>query len=198
MGCPIRTSPDRCLFTSSPGLFAGYRVLHRLSTPRHPPCALVDRSHQPDDTLGIPLCTTGACRSIRLPGLPHRGSPAKAGDDPDHINNCSSISVFFLQHTTPPPRQPAADTRPTPRRPAGGEDVHSRIRLSKTPPQAHCPSSGGPAVRDCRRPGLLPPGFHPRKSGAFPWVDLPSRGGSLDTTPRQSRRWKSSGSTWGG
>lgn len=30
VGFPIRTSPDQSLFASSPGLFAGYRVLHRL------------------------------------------------------------------------------------------------------------------------------------------------------------------------
>ncbi len=29
-GFPIRTSPDQSLFASSPKLFAGYRVLHRL------------------------------------------------------------------------------------------------------------------------------------------------------------------------
>lgn len=40
MGCPIRTSTDRCLVTDSLWLFAGSHVLHRLSTPRHPPCAL--------------------------------------------------------------------------------------------------------------------------------------------------------------
>ena len=39
-GFPIRRSPDRCSFTSSPGLIAGYNVLHRLLVPRHPPTAL--------------------------------------------------------------------------------------------------------------------------------------------------------------
>lgn len=39
-GFPIRRSPDRCLFTNSPGLIAGYNVLHRLLMPRHPPIAL--------------------------------------------------------------------------------------------------------------------------------------------------------------
>jgi hypothetical protein len=39
-GCPIRTSPDQGSFDSSPGLIAAYHVLHRLSTPRHPPCTL--------------------------------------------------------------------------------------------------------------------------------------------------------------
>jgi hypothetical protein len=39
-GFPIRTSPDQCAFDHSPGLFAAYHVLHRLSMPRHPPCTL--------------------------------------------------------------------------------------------------------------------------------------------------------------
>ena len=40
MGCPIRTSPDHSLFSGSPKLIAANHVLHRLSTPRHPPIAL--------------------------------------------------------------------------------------------------------------------------------------------------------------
>ena len=41
-GCPIRRSQSQCSVTSSSGLFAGSHVLHRLSTPRHPPHALID------------------------------------------------------------------------------------------------------------------------------------------------------------
>ena len=40
-GFPIRTSPDQSSFASSPGLNAGCHVLHRLSSPRHPPHALI-------------------------------------------------------------------------------------------------------------------------------------------------------------
>ena len=40
VGFPIRKSPDQSLFASSPKLIAGYHVLHRLSSPRHPPHAL--------------------------------------------------------------------------------------------------------------------------------------------------------------
>ena len=39
-GFPIRKSQDQSSFDSSPGLIAAYRVLHRLITPRHPPCTL--------------------------------------------------------------------------------------------------------------------------------------------------------------
>jgi hypothetical protein len=39
-GFPIRRSPDQSLFGGSPELIAAYHVLHRLCTPRHPPCTL--------------------------------------------------------------------------------------------------------------------------------------------------------------
>src|SRR5438105_14250547 len=40
-GFPIRKSRDQRLVSPSPGLIAAAHVLHRLSAPRHPPCALV-------------------------------------------------------------------------------------------------------------------------------------------------------------
>jgi hypothetical protein len=40
MGCPIRKSPDQCLFSGSPKLIAASHVLHRHPAPRHPPSAL--------------------------------------------------------------------------------------------------------------------------------------------------------------
>ncbi len=44
-GCPIRKSQDHRSITNFPGLIAGFHVLHRLSTPRHPPYALVRLGH---------------------------------------------------------------------------------------------------------------------------------------------------------
>jgi hypothetical protein len=41
VGFPIRRSRDQRLVSTSPGLIAAAHVLHRLSAPRHPPCALV-------------------------------------------------------------------------------------------------------------------------------------------------------------
>jgi hypothetical protein len=40
-GFPIRKSRDQRLVSTSPGLIAAAHVLHRLSAPRHPPCALI-------------------------------------------------------------------------------------------------------------------------------------------------------------
>jgi hypothetical protein len=39
-GCPIRISPDQCLLSGSPKLFAASHALLRLLAPRHPPYAL--------------------------------------------------------------------------------------------------------------------------------------------------------------
>ena len=41
VGCPIRKSADITIVCISPQLIAAYHVLHRLSKPRHPPCALI-------------------------------------------------------------------------------------------------------------------------------------------------------------
>src|SRR5215207_2061777 len=41
VGFPIRRSRDQRLVSTSPGLIAAAHVLHRLSAPRHPPCALI-------------------------------------------------------------------------------------------------------------------------------------------------------------
>src|SRR5262245_37054975 len=40
IGCPIRRSKDIMLLCSFPWLIAAYHLLHRLSDPRHSPCAL--------------------------------------------------------------------------------------------------------------------------------------------------------------
>src|SRR5258707_15460856 len=40
LGFPIRISPDQCLVSGSPTLFAATHVLLRLLSPRHPSCAL--------------------------------------------------------------------------------------------------------------------------------------------------------------
>ena len=41
VGFPIQRPSDQSLFASSPKLFAGYHVFRRLSSPRHPPHALI-------------------------------------------------------------------------------------------------------------------------------------------------------------
>ena len=56
MGCPIRRSQNHSSITNSSGLIAGFHVLHRLSTPSHPPCALwwLDRANPTPSPLRRP------------------------------------------------------------------------------------------------------------------------------------------------
>lgn len=51
VGCPIRRSQDHRPVTGFLELIAGSYVLHRLLTPRHPPCALVDHANPSPQTL---------------------------------------------------------------------------------------------------------------------------------------------------
>ncbi len=54
-GFPIRRPQDQRSVTSFPGIIAGSHVLHRLSTPRHPPYALWQLGHaDPTPTANLP------------------------------------------------------------------------------------------------------------------------------------------------
>ncbi len=59
-GFPIRRSPDRSSFTSSPGLIAGYNVLHRLLVPRLPPIALSSLLYYKDARVHCEVLNTRA------------------------------------------------------------------------------------------------------------------------------------------
>ncbi len=93
-GFPIRTSPDQSLFTSSPRLFAGIHVLHRLFPPRHPPYALIHLTIYPAipsrDRCPVPGPNNG-------PSLPHLSK-----------NNTSYLSIGSAQETTIPSPLPTA------------------------------------------------------------------------------------------
>jgi hypothetical protein len=81
VGFPIRKSPDRRSFSSSPRLIAAIHVLHRLLVPRHPPCALVllfvspnfSREHQ------LPLCSFQGAHGPRARRRAQTAPPRKAG-----------------------------------------------------------------------------------------------------------------------
>ena len=64
-GFPIRRSSDHCLITGFPKLIAGFHVLHRLSTPRHPPLALISLANHLclDDWNDYPWRIEPWCRS---------------------------------------------------------------------------------------------------------------------------------------
>jgi hypothetical protein len=66
-GLPHSEIPGSQFASNSPGLIAGSHVLHRLSTPRHPPCALIRlitstaRRHQQTQLSLNQPTTTNAC-----------------------------------------------------------------------------------------------------------------------------------------
>ena len=93
------------MFTSSPGLIAGFHVLHRLLTPRHPPHALVrlitPTSDRSPSTLGFRLAavrlqSNTTCRQSAGSAAPPYGhsNPDKSGQAPQ----CSTRLTRFMQH----------------------------------------------------------------------------------------------------
>jgi hypothetical protein len=80
-GFPIRRSPDQSSFDSYPRLIAAYHVLHRLSTPRHPPCTLSSLTtfmNSCDQTVSITRVHLYTCHRsglARQPGSSNRRIP---------------------------------------------------------------------------------------------------------------------------
>ena len=78
-GLPHSEIPGSVDICSSPGLFAAYHVLHRLSVPRHPPCALSAYS-----------CSFPFRASVRYSGrFSSAPSPAKWGTRPPQPRACT-------------------------------------------------------------------------------------------------------------
>jgi hypothetical protein len=91
VGFPIRKSPDQSSLSSSPGLIAAFRVLHRLLVPRHPPCALV--------LLYIDEITTCHYAVFKVRGgLPPESPPAASREDDDGAPE--RLSLKTEQHET--------------------------------------------------------------------------------------------------
>jgi hypothetical protein len=122
-GFPIRTSPDQCAFDHSPGLFAAYHVLHRLSTPRHPPCTL--------NSLTTLMIGSLACENPYEPNIGPHAPPLARDDTRTQIQNSSHAS----RHTGCEPRT-MLDTRIHETRAARTPDeVHPLIHLPKSRPE---------------------------------------------------------------
>src|SRR6476619_2422663 len=71
VGFPIRRSRGQRLVSTSPGLIAAAHVLHRLSAPRHPPCALVllieKNTFHHDGVFKVRLTCVAGTRAGRAP-----------------------------------------------------------------------------------------------------------------------------------
>lgn len=108
-GFPIGRSQDHSLVASSSGHIAGSNVLHRLSTPRHPPCALIDlisptRSRfqqktartEPRQLAHAGLCEPG--NPTRYPQPTHTSGVTAANQSDSHSDVRFSILLVVCLH----------------------------------------------------------------------------------------------------
>ena len=118
---------------SSPQLIAAYHVLHRLSTPRHPPNALLalDRSHYrcPSNPSGsYATDERPVSKIIHLPAVRHRNQRQKARPVPELQSRTGQAS-----------RRPRQDRFPRP----DGQLFSSRCQIERaTPRSVHAPGTG--------------------------------------------------------
>ena len=115
-GFPIRRSPDRSSFTSSPGLIAGYNVLHRLLVPRHPPTALSSLSFYYKDARVH--CEVLNTRATTTPTSKRRPAVVRTEDPPTHVSEPSGPNSVLR-----PTRRPPRSSTPPP------HTKHARRRL---------------------------------------------------------------------
>lgn len=111
-GFPIRTSSDPRSVGSSPRHIAASHVLHRLSVPRHPPCALKHLQHKTKKMSHHPHTTPTPERADTMCGYQknlhyiqeHNPKKAVPLDARNHYPQ--------IKHHTPPPKQ--GNNTPTP------------------------------------------------------------------------------------
>jgi hypothetical protein len=113
VGFPIRKSPDRRSFSSSPRLIAAIHVLHRLLVPRHPPCALVlllSRRISRENTnyrYAVFKVRTG-----RMPAGERNGTSPQSGSVPsDLLDRSSGAGLSKLNSMSPTPGKPGRGNR---------------------------------------------------------------------------------------
>jgi hypothetical protein len=86
----IRESRDQHSFDSFPGLFAAFHALHRLMTPRHPPCALSSLTTNIQDS---PVTRSPSPRKIKYPLDTHSRRTANS-----QLSNLSTSATRSTQH----------------------------------------------------------------------------------------------------
>ena len=103
-GFPIRTPSDHRFIDNSPRLIAALHVLHRLNTPRHPPCALTNKQHKK------PKQKNKKEKTPHPPHTQHTNTSVRMHDR----NNARVHSTVLTQHTQHPPthKHAQASTRP--------------------------------------------------------------------------------------
>ena len=99
-GFPIRTSSDPRSVDSSPRHNAASHVLHRLSVPRHPPCALKHLQHKKPKIFELKNSEIAHQTTKHTPAKPHKrphqSMPTCCLDARNHYPQ--------IKHHTPPPK----------------------------------------------------------------------------------------------
>ena len=113
-GFPIRTSSDPRSVDSSPRHIAASHVLHRLSVPRHPPCALKHLQHKKPKNF-----------ELKNSEIAHQTTPAHPSQTPKGPTRARPLAASMLATTihksnTTPHHQSGATTSPIPGFPHSG------------------------------------------------------------------------------
>ena len=170
-GFPIRRSPDQSSFDSSPRLIAACHVLHRLSTPRHPPCALSSlatfmRGCRPATTsFRTRSRTSASCtgqtdfQRLRLPF----DSPTsiKKIAPPNRLEYCDSFpQINRSADQSPRDRKDQISQQPTDLRPSLQlpKIVPATVRSKIAPIDGSPTMYPNPQRRQAGRPGFFDPG----------------------------------------
>jgi hypothetical protein len=134
-GFPIRRSPDRSSFTSSPGLIAGYNVLHRLLVPRHPPIALSSLLYYKDARVHCEVLNT---RAATHPQTRRSKTCVRTENPPTHVSEPSGPnSVLRPNHH---PRKLSTPNPPANRRTRLYSLRQQCLSLIVNVPQFRCPT----------------------------------------------------------
>ncbi len=115
-GCPIRRSPDHSLFGDSPELIAACHVLHRLRTPRHPPCTLRSLT-----TFMNPCGPATAACALTFQNNPQPSALAPAAGCPE----IAAVPAYFAStmHLSNSSPTPATDARLKPPASSGPKNL---------------------------------------------------------------------------
>jgi hypothetical protein len=128
-GFPIRRSPDRSSFTSSPGLIAGYNVLHRLLVPRHPPTALSSLLFTTKMMLASTVKFSRCGRYIRTgasgAGFRSAGRLVACATEPSGPNSVLGLHRLSCRVSTPEIQEVLTTSRPM--RPTGQCSTFRRL-----------------------------------------------------------------------
>ena len=111
-GFPIRTSSDQRSIDNSPRLNAALHVLHRLSMPRHPPCAL-NNEHTTTTNNHHTTCSNHQqwrehTKHKKNKEITQTTTHHQHKEDGKHMVKCSR--PLYSSHTTPHTRQQPKQT----------------------------------------------------------------------------------------